>query len=141
MSLNCGLEHILTAVVYNKWGETELDRWLSDHDIPHQSKAEKAELAKLVESNWHSKVVSPYSDWDTTQLSAYLSERGQQAAATAGATKESLVDKVKAYWYETEEVAEDAYTNVKNWIFDTYVDLANLHFHFTNCISAGPIPN
>ncbi len=95
-----------------------MDRWLDDHDIQHPSPAERVDLEKLVQDNWQSKVVSPYSDWDTTQLHAYLSERGQEAAATAGATKESLLEKVKSYWYDNEENAEDAYENVKNWIFD-----------------------
>lgn len=108
-------------LVYNKWHETELERWLSDHDIPHPSPADRADLEKLVQDNWHSKIVSPYSDWDTTQLKAYLNERSQEAANTAGANKESLVESVKNYWYETEDKAEDAFSSVKDWIFDRYV--------------------
>lgn len=115
---------------------------MSDHDIAHPNSADRADLEKLVQENWHSKVVSPYSDWDTKQLSAYLSERGQQAAATAGASKDSLIESVKAYWYETEDAAEDAYTNVKNWIFDRYVLIGNQKVYiFTNVSSAGPTPN
>lgn len=115
---------------------------MSDHDIAHPTPADRADLEKLVQENWHSKVVSPYSDWDTKQLSAYLSERGQQAAATAGASKDSLIDSVKAYWYETEDVAEDAYTNVKNWIFDRYAPFENQKTYiFTNVSLAGPTPN
>lgn len=106
--------------IYNKWHETELDRWLSDHDIPHPTPAERADLEKLVQENWHSKVVSPYSDWDTTKLQAYLAERGAAATDTAGANADSLLQKVKGLWYETEENAENAYTSVQDWIFDSW---------------------
>lgn len=91
---------------------------MSDHDIPHTTPAERAELEKLVQDNWHSKVVSPYSDWDTSKLQAYLAEKGAQATDSAGATKDTLLQKVKGLWYETEEDAESAYTKVQNWIFD-----------------------
>ena len=91
---------------------------MSDHDIPHTTPAERAELEKLVQDNWHSKVVSPYSDWDTTKLQAYLAEKGQVATNAAGDSKESLLAKVKGLWYETEETAENAYTKVQDWIFD-----------------------
>ncbi|KFZ13430.1 hypothetical protein V502_06619 [Pseudogymnoascus sp. VKM F-4520 (FW-2644)] len=108
--------------IYNKWHETELERWLADHDIPHPSPADRADLEKLVQENWHSKIVSPYSDWDTTQLKAYLSERSQEASNAAGANKDSLIENVKNYWYETEEKAEDAFSSVKDWIFDSWTD-------------------
>lgn len=64
-------------------------------------------------------MVSPYTDWDTHQLQAYLNEKGAEATATAGANKDALVERVKTYWYETEDMAEDAYNSVKDWIFDT----------------------
>src|SRR5690554_5061530 len=115
------IECLLTAsTVYNKWHEAELDRWLSDHDIPHPTSADRAELEKLVEENWHSKIISPYSNWDTTQLKAYLMERSNEATGAAGESKDSLIENVKAYWYETEDRAEDAFTSVKDWIFDRY---------------------
>jgi len=114
---------LTTSTVYNKWHETELERWLSDHDIPYPTPAERGDLEKLVKDNWGSKVVSPYSAWDATQLQSFLRAKGDEAAANAGATKDSLVEKVKTYWYDTEERAEDAYNSVKEWIFDRYVAL------------------
>ncbi|KFY17134.1 hypothetical protein V492_00867, partial [Pseudogymnoascus sp. VKM F-4246] len=108
--------------LYNKWHETELERWLSDHDIPHPTPADRADLEKLVQENWNSKIVSPYSDWDTTQLKAYLTERSQEASNAAGANKDSLIESVKNYWYETEDKAEDAFSSVKDWIFDSWTD-------------------
>lgn len=107
---------------YNKWHQTELERWLSDHDIPYPKKADRAELEKLIKDNWNSKVVSPYSNWDTTQLQAYLKAKGDETADNAEASKDSLVEKVKVYWTETEEKAEEAYTSVKDWIFDSWTE-------------------
>ena len=68
----------LTISVYNKWHETELDRWLSDHgenyprlilasfllltcytDIPHPSPADRRDLENLVKTNWDTKVQKP----------------------------------------------------------------------------------
>lgn len=46
---------------YNKWHETELERWLSDHDIPYPSPADRKDLENLVKENWQSKVAEPVS--------------------------------------------------------------------------------
>lgn len=107
--------------VYNKWHETELERWLSDNNIPYPTPADRKDLENLVKSNWQSKVASPYNDWDSKQLSAYLKQRGVETKDTAAENKDSLIAQVKNYWYETEEKAEDAWASVKDWIFDTYV--------------------
>lgn len=47
--------------VYNKWHETELERWLSDHDIPYPSPADRKDLENRVKDNWQAKVVDPVS--------------------------------------------------------------------------------
>lgn len=110
----------LGTAVYDKWHQTELERWLSDHDIPYPTPSERADLERLVKENWGSNVVWPYSAWDTTQLQSYLREKGDEAAANAAASKDDLVGKVKTYWHDTEERAEDAYNSVKEWIFDSW---------------------
>jgi hypothetical protein len=50
----------LTA--YNKWHETELERWLSDNDVPYPSPADRKDLESLVKDNWQAKVVTPLTD-------------------------------------------------------------------------------
>ncbi|KIX03084.1 uncharacterized protein Z518_06634 [Rhinocladiella mackenziei CBS 650.93] len=45
--------------VYNKWHETELERWLSDHDIPYPTPADRKDLENLVRENWQAKAVDP----------------------------------------------------------------------------------
>jgi hypothetical protein len=77
----------------------------------------------LVKENWQSKVASPYNDWDTTQLSSYLKQKGVETKDTAAQNKDSLISQVKNTWYETEDKAEDAWTSVKDWIFDSWTGI------------------
>ncbi|KAF1982252.1 hypothetical protein K402DRAFT_424690 [Aulographum hederae CBS 113979] len=107
---------------YNKWHETELERWLSDHDVPYPTPADRKDLENLVKDNWDNYVVSPYNSWDTNQLQSYLTSKGQQAKKGTESNKDSLVSSVKSYWYETEQQASDAYNSVSGWIFDSWTD-------------------
>jgi len=108
--------------VYNKWHETELERWLSDHNVPYPASADRKDLENLVKNNWQSNIASPYNNWDTNQLNSYLKQKGVETKDTAAANKDGLVAQVKNYWYETEDKAEDAYSSVKDWIFDSWTD-------------------
>ncbi|KAH7403506.1 putative stress response protein ish1 [Cadophora sp. MPI-SDFR-AT-0126] len=108
--------------VYNKWHETELERWLSDHNVPYPTPYDRAQLESAVKENWQTKVSQPYSDWDSAQLSAYLKQKGVETKDTAADNTEGLVDQVKKYWYEAEDKAEDAWSSVKDWIFDSWTE-------------------
>lgn len=110
----------LTA--YNKWHETELERWLSDHDVPYPTPADRKELEKLVQSNWDNQVVAPYKEWDTAKLTDYLKQKGIETKDSAGSTKDSLIDQVKGVWYESEDKAHNSWLNVKDWILDSWTD-------------------
>jgi hypothetical protein len=109
-----------SLAVYDKWHETELERWLSDNDIPYPSPADRKDLENLVKENWQTRVASPYSEWNADQLSAYLKEKGVEAKDVAAENKDGLISQVKKYWYETEDKAEDAWSSVKDWVFDRY---------------------
>jgi hypothetical protein len=50
---------LIQVLAYNKWHETELERWLSDHDIPYPKAADRKDLENLVKSNWDSKIQQP----------------------------------------------------------------------------------
>lgn len=108
--------------VYDKWHETELERWLSDHGIPHPSPSDRKNLQKTVSDNWNDKVVNPYTSWDAKSLQNYLTARGQQAKKGTETDAKNLAEQVKGYWYETEDSANQAYGNVKEWIFDSWSD-------------------
>lgn len=48
-----------SKAAYNKWHETELERWLSDHSIPYPKAADRKDLENLVKDNWQANVVDP----------------------------------------------------------------------------------
>jgi len=107
---------------YNKWHETELERWLSDHNVPYPTPADRKDLENLVKDNWESKVVSPYNSWDTNQLQSYLNFRSGQAKKNTEKNKDTLIQSVKSYWTETEDQTSDSYTNVRDWILDSWTE-------------------
>jgi len=111
-----------SKAVYNKWHETELERWLSDHNIPYPTPADRKDLENLVKDNWQKNVISPYQSWDTQQLLNYLHARGLDVKKGTEKNTQALVGQVQASWHETEDQANEAYGNVKDWIFDTWSD-------------------
>lgn len=121
--------------VYNKWHETELERWLSDNNIPYPSQADRKELEKLISDNWLDKVSRPYLDWDTDQLKSYLKEKGIAAKDTTSNSKDSLISQIKSIWYEKEDKSEDAWSSIKEWIFDSWSDSALKSFAVKHGIS------
>jgi hypothetical protein len=110
------------AYIYDKWHETELERWLSDHGVPHPSPSDRKNLQSTVKANWNDKVVTPYTSWDAQTLSNYLTLKGQQAKKGTEKDAKSLAEQVKVYWTETEDSANQAYGSVKDWIFDSWSD-------------------
>jgi hypothetical protein len=112
----------LTA--YNKWHQTELERWLSDNDIPYPTPSDRRDLENLIQKNWDSYAVSPYKNWDSEKLTGYLKSKGVETKDAAAANKDSLITQVQSYWYETEDKAQDSWLNVKDWILDTWTDSA-----------------
>ncbi|KAK3390816.1 hypothetical protein B0H63DRAFT_557713 [Podospora didyma] len=107
---------------YSKWHETELERWLSDHDVAYPSAADRAQLEKLVQKNWDTYVVSPYQSWDAAKLNEYLKQKGIETKDSAASSKDALVSQVQGIWYESEDKAQTAWTRVRDWILDTWTD-------------------
>lgn len=110
------------SAVYDKWHETELERWLKDHNVPHPGPSDRKNLVSTVKANWNDKVVTPYTSWDAATLGNYLTLKGQQAKKGTEKDAKSLAEQVKVYWTETEDSANQAYGSVKDWIFDTWSD-------------------
>ncbi|PLB52973.1 hypothetical protein P170DRAFT_119663 [Aspergillus steynii IBT 23096] len=90
-----GASSWFSKAVYNKWHETELERWLSDHDIPYPSPADRRDLESLVKTNWETKVQKPmghvvdqtadqwhntrewiFDTWSDSQIKAFLDRHG-----------------------------------------------------------------
>ncbi|KAI1804887.1 hypothetical protein F4811DRAFT_552381 [Daldinia bambusicola] len=126
-----------SKAAYNKWHETELERWLSDNDIPYPTPADRKDLENLIQKNWDSYAVSPYKNWDTDKLTAYLKSKGVETKESAKSGKDSLINQVANAWYETEDKAQTGWTNVQDWILDTWSDSALKAFADKNGI---PVP-
>ncbi|KAK5169389.1 uncharacterized protein LTR77_005364 [Saxophila tyrrhenica] len=107
---------------YNKWHETELERWLSDHDIPYPAPADRKDLEDLVKNNWDDYVAKPYNSWDTQRLQNYLASQGKEVKKGTEKNKDSLIQQVQSYWHEGENQASDSYHSVQDWIFDSWTE-------------------
>jgi hypothetical protein len=110
------------STVYNKWHETELERWLSDHDVPYPTPADRKDLEKLIKDNWNDNVVTPYNKWDAAQLQKYLAQKGEDVKKGTEQNKDALVKQISSGWTETSDRANDAYASVRDWIFDSWTE-------------------
>lgn len=108
----------MIATAYNKWHETELERWLGDHNIPYPTPADRKDLENLVKTNWESRTSTPYTDWEPAQLQSYLKSKGQDVKKGTESNKNSLVSQVKGYWSDATDSTAKTFDNVKDWIFD-----------------------
>ncbi|KAJ8607491.1 hypothetical protein MRB53_040263 [Persea americana] len=109
-------------LAYNKWHETELERWLSDNNIPYPTPADRKDLQDLVQKNWEDNVVKPYNKWDTNQLQNYITSKGKEVKKGTEKNKDNLVQQVQGYWTETVDQTNEAWLKVEGWIFDTWTE-------------------
>ncbi|OGE53073.1 hypothetical protein PENARI_c008G07399 [Penicillium arizonense] len=128
-----------SKAVYNKWHETELERWLSDHDIPHPSPADRRDLENLVKTNWDSRVQKPlgsvadqindqahharewiFDTWSDTQLKAFLDRHGIPAPQPR---KRDVLIKTARENYESiaKKVGETA-SYPGDWLYESWSD-------------------
>ncbi|KAK5739269.1 hypothetical protein LTR17_005375 [Elasticomyces elasticus] len=111
-----------SKTAYNKWHETELERWLSDHNIPYPAASDRKDLQNLVQKNWDNTVVTPYNSWDIHQLTNWLSSQGHEVKKGTEKNKDSLLTQVQGYWKGTADSAHESYSNVEHWIFDSWTE-------------------
>jgi len=111
-----------SKAIYDKWHQTELERWLSDHDIKYPAASDRKELENTVKENWDNYVVTPYNKWDTKEMQKYLKQKGVEVDKAHQENKEWLTEQTKKNWYETEAKAEEGYGDAKTWVFDTWTD-------------------
>jgi hypothetical protein len=128
-----------SKAVYNKWHETELERWLSDHDIPHPSPADRRDLEDLVKTNWDTRVQKPlgsvadqindqahharewiFDTWSDTQLKAFLDRHGIPAPQPR---KRDVLIKTARENYESiaKKVGETA-SYPGDWLYESWSD-------------------
>merc|ERR1712225_222304 len=73
--------------VYNKWHETELERWLSDHNVPYPTPYDRAQLETAVKDNWL------YQSWSESDLKEWLDLHGIPAPQPT--TRDKLIASVR----------------------------------------------
>ncbi|KAI5862518.1 hypothetical protein GGS23DRAFT_570578 [Durotheca rogersii] len=105
---------------YNKWHETEIERWLSDNGIPYPTPADRRDLEILIQKNWEYYAVAPYKNWDSEKLTSYLHSKGVEIKDSTKSNKDALVSQVANAWHESEDKAQGAWANVQDWILDTW---------------------
>ena len=85
-----------------------------------------------MKTNWQAAVESPYLNWDPKHLQKHLEHQGVEIKKGMVKNKDELQNKVKSSWQETSDSADQAYSNVKDWIFDRYVTAKTRAFRHTN---------
>ncbi|KAJ5601522.1 hypothetical protein N7510_011056 [Penicillium lagena] len=126
-----------SKAVYNKWHETELERWLSDHDIPYPKPADRRDLENLVKSNWDSRVQQPlgqvadstsdqlhnakewiFDTWSDSQLKAFLDRHGIPAPQPR--KRDNLIKAARENYEAVAKKAGETASYPGNWIYEQW---------------------
>ncbi|KAL2827051.1 hypothetical protein BDW59DRAFT_144597 [Aspergillus cavernicola] len=134
-----GASNWFSKAVYNKWHETELERWLSDHDIPYPTPADRKNLESAVKSNWDVRVQKPlgqpsdhatdrwdstkewiFDTWSDSQLKSFLDRHGIPSPQPR---RRDLLLKTARENYETlAKRLGEAVHYPGNWLYDQWSD-------------------
>ncbi|OJJ71895.1 hypothetical protein ASPBRDRAFT_125142 [Aspergillus brasiliensis CBS 101740] len=132
-----GASSWFSKAVYNKWHETELERWLSDHDIPYPSPADRKDLESLVKSNWEAKVQKPlahatqhhtdhwhdakewlFDTWSDSQLKAFLDRHGVPAPQPR--KRDTLLKSARENYESIATKLGEAVAYPGNWVYEQW---------------------
>ncbi|KAJ9191559.1 hypothetical protein DTO164E3_8785 [Paecilomyces variotii] len=130
-----GASNWFSKAAYNKWHETELERWLSDHDIPYPTPADRRDLENLVKSNWESKVQIPlaqasahtgyhahnvkewiFDTWSDSQLKAFLDRHGIPAPQPR--TRDVLIKTARENYEKIAKKLGETAAYPGNWLYE-----------------------
>ncbi|KAL4928386.1 double-strand break repair enhancer MSC1 [Aspergillus undulatus] len=125
--------------VYNKWHETELERWLSDHDIPFPSPADRKNLENAVKTNWDVKVQKPlgqlsdkagdrwedtrewiFDTWSESHLKAFLDRHGVPAPQPRH--RDTLLKTARENYESVAQKLGEAAHYPGNWLYEQWTD-------------------
>ncbi|KAL4780230.1 hypothetical protein BJX76DRAFT_54171 [Aspergillus varians] len=134
-----GASNWFSKAIYNKWHETELERWLSDHDIPYPSPADRKDLESAVKTNWDLKVQKPlgqlsdhagdrwentkewiFDTWTDSQLKAFLDRHG--IASPQPRRRDTLLTTARENYESVAKKLGDAAHYPGNWLYDQWSD-------------------
>ncbi|KAL4873450.1 hypothetical protein BDV12DRAFT_192430 [Aspergillus spectabilis] len=125
--------------VYNKWHETELERWLADHDIPYPSPADRKNLENAVKTNWDVKVQKPlgqlsgnagdrwentkewiFDTWTDSQLKLFLDKHG--IASPQPRRRDTLLKAARENYESVANTLGEAAHYPGNWLYEHWTD-------------------
>ncbi|KAL4754068.1 hypothetical protein BDW72DRAFT_158102 [Aspergillus terricola var. indicus] len=128
-----------SKAVYNKWHETELERWLADHDIPYPSPADRKELENAVKANWDLKVQKPlgqlsdhsgdrwehtkewiFDTWTDSQIKAFLDRHGIPSPQPR--RRDTLLKTARENYEAIAKKLGEAAYYPGNWLYDQWSD-------------------
>jgi len=128
-----------SKAAYNKWHETELERWLSDHDIPYPTPADRKDLENLVKDNWQDKVVDPISatgetvddhyagvknwifdSWTESSLKSFLDHHNIPAPQPR--TRDKLLTTARQNYDATAKKAGEYSQYPGDWLYHTWTE-------------------
>ncbi|OJJ00411.1 hypothetical protein ASPVEDRAFT_39875 [Aspergillus versicolor CBS 583.65] len=128
-----------SKAVYNKWHETELERWLSDHGIPYPSPADRKNLENAVKTNWDLKVQKPlgqlsdhagdhwentkewvFDTWTDSQLKSFLDRHGIPSPQPR--RRDTLLKTARENYESVARKLDEAAHYPGNWLYDQWSD-------------------
>lgn len=128
-----------SRAVYNGWHETELERWLSDHDIPYPSPADRRDLENLVKTNWDSRVQKPlgqvsdnaanqwnhakewiFDSWSDSQIKAFLDRHGVPAPQPR--KRDVLIKTARENYENIAKKLGEATSYPGNWVYSQWTE-------------------
>ncbi|KAK9353103.1 hypothetical protein V1523DRAFT_412097 [Lipomyces doorenjongii] len=107
---------------YNTWDTKQISKWLHDNKIKYSSSSSRDDLIGLVKDNWEAVTASPgpFGKWSDDRLVSYLNKKGIEVSDSAKTNRNWLISKAYKEWEDTGYHTEETYTNVKDWIFDSW---------------------
>ncbi|KAK2738022.1 hypothetical protein FQN57_007288 [Myotisia sp. PD_48] len=131
--------------IYNKWHQTELERWLSDHDIPYPTPADRKDLEDRVKNNWEAYIQVPiaqtaegfsesmqnardwvFDSWTDSQLKSFLDKHG--IAAPQPRKRDTLLQTARQHYDTIAQKFEQTSHYPGNWLYDQWSESDLKHF-------------
>ncbi|RMZ92077.1 hypothetical protein DV736_g662, partial [Chaetothyriales sp. CBS 134916] len=126
-----------SKTAYNKWHQTELERWLSDHDIPYPTAADRKDLEKLIKDHWQTQVVDPahaagqkvsgdlteakewiFDSWTESQLKAFLDHHNIPSPQPR--TRDKLLTQARHNYDAIAKKVGEYASYPGNWLWQTW---------------------
>jgi len=126
---------------YNRWHQSELERWLQDRNIPFPSAASRRDLENLVQRNWDDFTSANFfQGWSDNRLADFVrAKTGNQPENTFD--RDNLVRQIEGLWSDGwSRLPTERWGDVKSWVFDTWSDSQIRQFlEYHNIVAPTPL--